>query len=334
MIEDKNIKSNIINIIRWILLVPAILTVLIICYTVVEATGLKTSLGDILIIYFTLIFSILLAPSKKLLIATIITTIYLLLSIIGIISSNTQINTGVIYELLLLITLIISFKTKKYSRWLTFFFGFCSGILGITIIGIITYLLYKIFPNEFKDFKDFEYIEKVQKVEEKGTTKVIKKKKRTCLDVIKLRYKLHQRRIRQHQNLKSVNKSINKEEKKVELATKIKGINIMPKLNNNITLILVVLICAFAYIYVENGKISYKEKIRIQQELEENNQKIKLDSCLNDARNDYEYNWNKICKNQGKKNDCLLPSYNANQVEKWRTEAKKQCMDKFKNNAF
>ena len=42
----------------------------------------------------------------------------------------------------------------------------------------------------------------------------------------------------------------------------------IPKLNNNVTLLLVVLICAFSYIYVEHSKIAYQEKIRNEKEIE------------------------------------------------------------------
>lgn len=104
--------------------------------------------------------------------------------------------------------------------------------------------------------------------------------------------------------------------------------------NNNVTLLLVVLICAFSYIYVEHSKIAYQEKIRNEKEIENINQKTQLDTCLSDAENNYNINWNSQCKSIGKKKDCQLPTYRANSVEKWRTEEEHQCMEKFKNNAF
>ncbi len=108
----------------------------------------------------------------------------------------------------------------------------------------------------------------------------------------------------------------------------------IPKLNNNITILLVVLICAFSYIYVEHSKIAYEEKIRNEKEIEEINQRSQLDACLFDAEKSYAENWDRQCKSIGRKKDCQLPVYRADPVEKWRTEAKQQCMEKFKSSAF
>lgn len=109
-----------------------------------------------------------------------------------------------------------------------------------------------------------------------------------------------------------------------------------PKLtfNKNMTIIFVVLIFAGAYIYVENSKIAYKEKLRKEEiEKKEALQKA-LDNCLSEAEDNYFSNWNSQCKSIGRKNDCALPAYRADQVEKWRADAKKECMDKFKNEGF
>lgn len=127
---------------------------------------------------------------------------------------------------------------------------------------------------------------------------------------------------------------LNNEKREMKQYKKEKYIPKLPKLNNNATIILVVLICAFSYIYVEHSKIVYQEKIRNEKELEETNQRSQLEDCLSDAETNYNFNWNKQCKSLGKKNDCTLPAYRANSVEKWRTEAEQQCMEKFKNKAF
>lgn len=107
-----------------------------------------------------------------------------------------------------------------------------------------------------------------------------------------------------------------------------------PKLNNNLTIIMVVLICSFSYIYVEHSKIKYQEKIRQQDALEELIQKDHLNECLSDAEESYRKNWDRQCKAMGSKKDCQLPAYRATTVEKWRTEEKNRCMEKFENNAF
>lgn len=100
------------------------------------------------------------------------------------------------------------------------------------------------------------------------------------------------------------------------------------------TIIIVALIFAIAYIFVESGKISYKEREKAENEIKLNNQKRELENCLNTASENYFYNWNRACKIAGKKDDCSLPSYRADTIEKWRKEAESQCMEKFKNGAF
>ena len=52
------------------------------------------------------------------------------------------------------------------------------------------------------------------------------------------------------------------------------------------------------------------------------------------VKQSYFDNWDSQCKSLNKKADCSLPTHRANQVEKWRTDAQKQYMEKFKNNGF
>lgn len=106
------------------------------------------------------------------------------------------------------------------------------------------------------------------------------------------------------------------------------------KLNQNTTIILVVLILASAYIYIEKSKINYQEEIRQEKILNKKIQQRELEQCLSNAFDDYTNNWNRACKKRNLKYDCSLPSYNANTIEKWHSDAKKECMDKFKNEGF
>lgn len=116
---------------------------------------------------------------------------------------------------------------------------------------------------------------------------------------------------------------------------KIKPIK-LPKIQitKEICFIIIALIIAGSYILVENQKLNYKEKIRIEKETSEKIQQDAYESCMKEVEADYSYNWDKACKRLNKKNDCSLPAYNADTIEKWRKEAKTTCLDKLKNKAF
>lgn len=98
--------------------------------------------------------------------------------------------------------------------------------------------------------------------------------------------------------------------------------------------LIIVIIVVWAYIHVENKKLDYKKQEKLEQQLEENKQKDALNNCLADARQDYHYNWEDACKKNKKGSDCALPSHQANSIEKWKSEAEKQCMEKYKMKAF
>ncbi len=106
------------------------------------------------------------------------------------------------------------------------------------------------------------------------------------------------------------------------------------ELNKNFTTILIVTILAGTYIYVEHSKIAYQEKLRQEKISEENFQKKQLEGCLSDAYDNYISNWNKACHQRKLKDDCSLPAYNADTIEKWRSDAKNECMEKYKNKGF
>ncbi len=105
-------------------------------------------------------------------------------------------------------------------------------------------------------------------------------------------------------------------------------------LSKNLTFIFIVLIVAFSYIFVEQGKINYKEKIRQEEELRNKIQQEAYEDCMKDARTNYSYNWDRACKSLKRKNDCLLPAYRADSIEKWRNEEETNCLNKLKNKAF
>lgn len=95
-----------------------------------------------------------------------------------------------------------------------------------------------------------------------------------------------------------------------------------------------VLLVVIAYCSVEFSKLAYKEKVRQETLKAEKKLQKDLHECLLTAIEDKDSYWNKTCKDFGKKDDCLLPAYNADSVEKSYKEDRKECMDKFKNRAF
>ena len=105
-------------------------------------------------------------------------------------------------------------------------------------------------------------------------------------------------------------------------------------LSKNMTMIIIALIIAFAYIQVEQNKINYKEKIRQEEQQVVNEQREELEACIDRVEESYYDTWESNCKAKGLKNNCSLPLSLANSLEKDRENAKKTCMDRFKNKAF
>ncbi len=102
----------------------------------------------------------------------------------------------------------------------------------------------------------------------------------------------------------------------------------------NGALIIIALIVAISYITVECIKINYKEKIRQENLLQEEQQKTALEACLENAEDTYLATWNSNCKSLGKKEDCGLDIELAKAIEKEKDQAEKLCMEQFKNKAF
>lgn len=163
-----------------------------------------------------------------------------------------------------------------------------------------------------------------QNKEEPQTTTKVKSTKMNFLRFLKykyLKYKKYQRKQRKIKNEKQERKEV----------TKHRGRFVLSK---DLTFIIIALIVALSYVFVEQNKINYKEKIRQEEELSEKIQQEAYESCMKEVESDYLYNWNKACKRLNKKTDCSLPAYNADSIEKWRKEAKTTCLDKLKNKAF
>lgn len=95
------------------------------------------------------------------------------------------------------------------------------------------------------------------------------------------------------------------------------------------TYIVIALILAGTYILVENQKINYKEKLRLEQEQEKVANENSRGACLVDALNNYSAFWDQTCKGAGKKPSCSLYNTQSSRVDKSYKEEKDECYKKY-----
>ena len=72
---------------------------------------------------------------------------------------------------------------------------------------------------------------------------------------------------------------------------------------------------------LEADKQAKQDKI-----LEESSKELKLKMCNIDANDDYVSDWNSQCKAFGKKDNCTLPQYSADNVEGRKEKALDNCI--------
>ena len=101
------------------------------------------------------------------------------------------------------------------------------------------------------------------------------------------------------------------------------------KITKEISLIIIALIFAGAYITVENQKLDYKEKIRQEKIREAEENETLRNVCLDSASDDYDRWWNSSCKARGLKKDCSLPSHQADSYNKAYKNLKDECFKKY-----
>ena len=101
------------------------------------------------------------------------------------------------------------------------------------------------------------------------------------------------------------------------------------KITKEISLIIIALIFAGAYITVENQKLDYKEKIRQEKIKEAEENEILRNVCLDSASDDYDRWWNSSCKARGLKKDCSLPSHQSDSYNKAYKNLKDECFKKY-----
>lgn len=103
------------------------------------------------------------------------------------------------------------------------------------------------------------------------------------------------------------------------------------KLDKNLAIVIGIAIIAFAYIYVENNKIQYKEKIRLQDDLRQERLQEKYEDCIDNTYEGYLSEWNDHCKMLKMKDECALPRDYSNLLEKRKNHKEQKCMEEYKN---
>jgi hypothetical protein len=101
-------------------------------------------------------------------------------------------------------------------------------------------------------------------------------------------------------------------------------------------LIITLSVAYYPVIYIpkrETAKLELEKQKQTDLSTQQALVRAQLDTCLISAdAAKYEF-WNKTCKDVlGKKEDCLLPQYNADRVEDYGKELKEDCFRKYPQN--
>lgn len=97
--------------------------------------------------------------------------------------------------------------------------------------------------------------------------------------------------------------------------------------------VFLVAVAIFYYLVIYIPQQS-KEKIELEKfeaDLKITKQK-QLEKCLNEAETSFAEFWNKLCKGQGLKDDCSLPTYNADSAKEYLKNWKEDCFKKYPQN--
>jgi hypothetical protein len=102
-------------------------------------------------------------------------------------------------------------------------------------------------------------------------------------------------------------------------------------------ILLILLFIAWTFYYklvVLPGIESNREQAQATlKELKEKSERESIEAsrnrCLSAADIDYSLNWNSACKSLGKKEDCTLPTLNANNINDFRQSSRDECYKKY-----
>jgi hypothetical protein len=109
----------------------------------------------------------------------------------------------------------------------------------------------------------------------------------------------------------------------------------------SVSIIISALILISGWIRIENIKT---ERVRDTQRMESDRlieekrreeaqeaaRQFEIDQCLNQAEDDYSYNWDNACNSRGLGDDCRLPVYEADSLEELRENRKENCLKRYK----
>lgn len=93
-------------------------------------------------------------------------------------------------------------------------------------------------------------------------------------------------------------------------------------------LIIALSIAYYFIIYIPDRDKLKAEVTKQEQEKVEKN-RILLNSCLEDVDKSYNSNWQSLCKSSGKEENCGLPTYDVERVDKIKKENKEECFRKY-----
>ena len=100
----------------------------------------------------------------------------------------------------------------------------------------------------------------------------------------------------------------------------------------------IIIALSFSYYFVWFLPTEAKNKLELEkQKMESESSKgaqyyldqVKLDDCLEAAEDNQLFNWNKMCKDRGLKDDCKLPSDIVTRIEQQEKDDRETCFRRY-----
>ena len=97
-----------------------------------------------------------------------------------------------------------------------------------------------------------------------------------------------------------------------------------------LSIVVSAIVLSYGWVRTENIKSERAVESALSKKLWDADMQLKTEECLNQVEIDYLTSWNNSCYTLGREDNCLLPDYMAESVEKFRDDATKTCLAKFK----
>ena len=97
-------------------------------------------------------------------------------------------------------------------------------------------------------------------------------------------------------------------------------------------LIIVSIILAGSYLYVQENKLSYNKAQDEKRQDLKNLDALRRDDCLSAADVEYSSLWDSNCKGRKLKNNCALPIILSDRIDKTHKEAREECIKMYPSN--